>query len=93
MPDSERIVAMEGESVMLNEDRLLLEYGPAPGPVDLLRPVAPAVDECAYRLDEGSGRNVGVVGLDAGVGMELAVVVVLTLLRPSVDVDKRDGGR
>jgi len=44
----------------------LLEYGPAPGPVDLLRPVAPAVDECAYRLDEGSGRNVGVVGLDAG---------------------------
>lgn len=46
-----------------------------------------------YRLAVGTGRNVGVVGLEMGVGMELIVLdvaFVLTLLRPS---DVRDCGR
>ena len=36
--------------------------------------------------------NVGVAGRETGVGIELTVAVVLTLLRPSVDVDSRDCG-
>ena len=46
-----------------------------------------------YRLAVGTGRNVGVVGLEMGVGIELIVLdvaFVLTLLRPS---DVRDCGR
>ena len=36
--------------------------------------------------------NVGVAGRETGVGIELTVAVVLTLLRPSVEVDSRDCG-
>jgi hypothetical protein len=36
--------------------------------------------------------NVGVAGREVGVGIELTVAVVLTLLRPSVEVDSRDCG-
>ena len=46
-----------------------------------------------YKLAVGTGRNVGVVGLEIGVGIELNVLevaLVLTLLRPS---DVRDCGR
>jgi hypothetical protein len=36
--------------------------------------------------------KVGVAGRETGVGIELTVAVVLTLLRPSVEVDNRDCG-
>jgi hypothetical protein len=46
------------------------------------------VDACAYKLLEGTGRYVGVEGLEVGVGIEL-VVVVLTLLADSRDCGRR----
>jgi hypothetical protein len=62
------------------------------GPLGRFKPVAPAVDVCAYSPEVGRGMNVGVAGRETGVGIELTVVVVLTLLRPSVEVDSRDCG-
>ena len=62
-----------------------------PGPVERFAPFDPP-----YKLEVGTGRNVGVVGRDEGVGMELVVLVVavvLMLLRPSVEVDSLDCGR
>jgi hypothetical protein len=50
------------------------------------------VEGCAYNPELGSGMNVGVAGREVGVGIELTVAVVLMLLRPSVEVDRRDCG-
>lgn len=63
-----------------------------PEPPGRFRPVALAVEECAYSPGLGSGMNVGVAGREIGVGIELTVAVVLMLLRPSVEVDSRDCG-
>lgn len=71
------------------DDRLSCEYAPDPDPVDTFKPLlAPPY--------VGMGRKVGVDGREDGVGIELMVLdvaFVLTLLRPSVDTDRRDVGR
>lgn len=71
------------------DERLSCEYAPELGPVGSLSPVPPL----PY---VGRGKNVGVEGREDGVGMELVVLVVafvLTLLRPSVETERRDCGR
>ena len=68
--------------------RLGEDMRPEGGAIGRLAPVP-----LEYRLAVGTGRNVGVVGLETGVGIELNVLdvaLVLTLLRPS---DVRDCGR
>jgi len=85
---------IDGDFAMLapREERFICEYAPEPGPVESLSPVPTP----AYMPDDGMGKNVGVVGLDVGVGIELEVLVVafvLTLLRPSVETERRDCGR
>jgi len=75
-----------------SEERFICEYAPEPGPVDSLSPVPTP----AYMPEDGMGKNVGVDGREVGVGMELEVLVValvLTLLRPSVEMERRDCGR
>jgi hypothetical protein len=47
------------------------------------------VDEWEYKLDDGTGKNVGVAGREDGVGMELVVAVVLTLVAESRDCGRR----
>lgn len=89
-PLSDRKPASVGESAP-RDDRLK-KAPPKPGPLGRFRPVAPAVEECAYSPALGSGMNVGVAGRETGVGIELTVAVVLMLLRPSVEVDSRDCG-
>jgi hypothetical protein len=89
-PLSDRNPASVGESAP-SDDRLK-KAPPKPGPLGRFRPVAPAVEECAYSPALGSGINVGVAGREMGVGIELTVAVVLMLLRPSVEVDNRDCG-
>lgn len=64
----------------------LPEYGFAPpGPVDRFSPIPEVL---LYRLDVGSGKNVGVAGREVGVGSELPVVAVLRLAP-----ERRDAGR
>jgi len=89
MPLSEKL-PLEGESPAAEprEDRLK----PKLGPLGRFKPVAPAVEGCGYNPELGRGMNVGVAGRETGVGIELTVAVVLTLLRPSVEVDSRDCG-
>ena len=93
-PLSDRKLASVGESAAVDpRDDRLKKAPPKPGPLGRFRPVAPAVEECAYSPALGSGMNVGVAGREMGVGIELTVAVVLMLLRPSVEVDSRDCGR
>jgi len=89
MPLSNKL-PLEGESpaVEPSEDR----FKPKLGPLGRFKPVAPAVEGCTYNPELGRGMNVGVAGRETGVGIELTVAVVLTLLRPSVEVDSRDWG-
>jgi hypothetical protein len=47
----------------------------------------------AYRPLDGTGRNVGVVGREVGVGIELSVEEVPALVLRSVDTDRLDGAR
>lgn len=89
-PLSDRKLASVGESAP-RDDRLK-NAPPKPVPPGRFRPVAPAVEGCAYSPALGSGMNVGVAGREMGVGIELTVAVVLMLLRPSVEVDSRDCG-
>jgi len=63
-----------------NEDRL------TPGPTERL----PVGIPLAYIPEVGKGKNVGVEGLEVGVGIELYVETVLILSRPSVGPDRRD---
>lgn len=88
-PLSDRKPAFVGDSPVVDPSDDRLKKAP---PLGRFRPVAPAVEECAYSPALGSGMNVGVAGREIGVGIELTVAVVLMLLRPSVDVDSRDCG-
>ena len=90
-PLSDRKLGFVGESDVPRDDRLK-KAPPKPEPPGRFRPVAPAVEGCAYSPALGSGMNVGVAGREIGVGIELTVAVVLMLLRPSVEVDSRDCG-
>lgn len=54
-----------------------------PRPVERFKPVAPAVDACAYNPADGTGRKVGVEGREAGVDMEL-VVLAEVILAPDI---------
>lgn len=58
---------------------------PKLGPFERFRPLRPAVEGCPYKLDDGTGRKVGVAGRDEGVGIELVVAVVLRLAAESRD--------
>jgi len=58
-----------------------------PGPTGRFRPLIPAVEEWAYKPDDGTGKKVGVAGREDGVGIELVVAVVLPLV-----VESRDCG-
>jgi len=51
--------------------------------VERFKPVAPAVEAWAYNPEVGTGRNVGVEGREAGVGMEL-VVLAEVILAPDI---------
>lgn len=66
-----------GEPALLDpsEPRFCWFLATTPGPVERFKPI-PVVP---YRLDVGTGKNVGVVGRDDGVGMVLMVAVVLWL--------------
>lgn len=92
-PLSDRKLASVGESPVVGpRDDRLKKAPPKPEAPGRFRPVALAVEGCAYSPGLGSGMNVGVAGREIGVGIELTVVVVLILLRPSVEVDSRDCG-
>ena len=75
------------------EDRLLApRWLVLSGPVERLRP--PEVG--AYKPDVGTGRSVGVVGREVGVGMEVDVAVVALRLEVVVLMlppERRDCGR
>jgi len=88
-PLSDRKPVFVGESPVVDPRDDRLRKAP---PADRFRPVALAVEGCAYSPALGSGMNVGVAGREIGVGIELTVAVVLMLLRPSVEVDSRDCG-
>lgn len=63
-------------ALLPRDARFGCEY--AAGPVDRLKPLMPRPLP-PYKPEVGTGKNVGVDGRDVGVGMELVVVVVLTL--------------
>lgn len=61
-----------------SEPRFCWPLATTPGPVERFKPI-PEVVPLAYRLDVGTGKNVGVVGREDGVGIVLMVAVVLWL--------------
>jgi hypothetical protein len=68
--------------VLPSDVRFGCEYAPELGPVEHF---IPAIEECAYKPDDGTGRKDGVAGREDGVGMELVVAVVLRLAAESRD--------
>lgn len=69
-----------GESALLDpsEPRFGWALTITPGPTERFKPI-PNVVPLPYKLDVGTGKNVGVLGREDGVGMVLMVAVVLWL--------------